>query len=282
MQEPNKDYTRFYEDKTLDDLRARGTVFEQRRKKPVLFEKTAATLQYEKKLMERERSETDMSISALLNTVTAKNAGKEVIPYAITPANAITLFMAIWQQTVGAALVADKETTDKVHNLVMYFTGNKGRYALHKGIYLVGDVGRGKTKLMQALQRFTGLLEARMEDNHITYTKRGFKLTTCKAITKQVSDSKGTNVLNQYNTGPWCFDDLGAEDEQKLYGNQLNIMADVLTERYVKCQQSGLLTHVTSNIKPNQWEQVYGKRIASRMNEMFSIVLLPGPDHRGP
>ncbi len=70
----------------------------------------------------------------------------------------------------------------------------------------------------------------------------------------------------------YCFDDLGTENNLKYYGNECNIMAEVLLSRYDLFISGKLITHLTSNLSASEIEDVYGNRIRSRMREMFNLI----------
>jgi DNA replication protein DnaC len=72
------------------------------------------------------------------------------------------------------------------------------------------------------------------------------------------------------NSEGWMFDDLGAEKNMKHFGQEENVMADIMTSLYDKGHKGKV--HVTSNLDPNQLSERYGERAASRMMEMFNFI----------
>ncbi len=70
----------------------------------------------------------------------------------------------------------------------------------------------------------------------------------------------------------YCFDDLGTENSLKYYGNECNVMAEVLLSRYELFIQKKMLTHLTTNLSATEIENLYGNRVRSRMREMFNLV----------
>lgn len=80
----------------------------------------------------------------------------------------------------------------------------------------------------------------------------------------------------------WVYDELGRENtEAKHFGNQSNVMKEILTERYDLLLDHQVKTHATTNIVNKQdIERLYGGFVGSRMKEMFNVIDLPGDDRR--
>jgi DNA replication protein DnaC len=79
-----------------------------------------------------------------------------------------------------------------------------------------------------------------------------------------------------------CFDDLGLEPLMQHYGNTCNVMAEVLLSRYDCFATHGMITHITTNLNSAELEDHYGKRIRSRMRELFNLIAFArnAPDKR--
>ena len=58
----------------------------------------------------------------------------------------------------------------------------------------------------------------------------------------------------------------------KYYGNDANIMAEILLSRYDLFIRQGMLTHATTNLSASELEAIYGNRLRSRMREMFNLI----------
>ncbi len=138
--------------------------------------------------------------------------------------------------------------------------------SLNKGILLSGPVGCGKTSLMNLL----GLL-AEEKHRHIMKSCRDISFGFIK---------DGYDVIHRYsshcfyNSRPRavCFDDLGIEKSLKYYGNQCNVMAEILLSRYDLFIKRGMITHITTNLGAKDLEAAYGNRIRSRLREMFNLI----------
>lgn len=164
--------------------------------------------------------------------------------------------------------------------LCQYFTDNpdfeKEGYSLQKGIMIQGPVGCGKTTLLKAFAQ---------------NPKQSYMFFSCRKITYNfaVEGFKVVERFSKVETGaedPWgktkygvAFDDLGTDDERKHYGDKVNVMADVILNRYDNTPNG--FTHITTNLAADQIEEVYGLRVKSRMREMFNqIVFNPQSEDR--
>jgi len=97
---------------------------------------------------------------------------------------------------------------------------------LDKGIMLTGPIGCGKTTLMQ-LMRF------------LTQPDNRYVVKSTRDITFEFIQD-GYDVIHRYSRGKlyaaehrqYCLDDLGIENNIKYYGNECNVMAEILLSRY--------------------------------------------------
>ena len=108
-----------------------------------------------------------------------------------------------------------------------------------------------------------------------------FEMVNCNKLAAQFDgryDEIDYYTKENYCGGFLCFDDLGDEREINHYGNRINLMAEVLKERYVNVPHNR--TMVTTNLTPEQIKEKYGERVYSRMREMFNIIPIAGSDLR--
>lgn len=138
---------------------------------------------------------------------------------------------------------------------------------LSKGILLSGPIGCGKTSLF-TLIRFL-----------LPYEQR-FAIISCRDITFNFIQ-EGYSVIQRYSTKAYnsgykpittCFDDLGTESELKYFGNQCNVMGEILLSRYDNFINDGMITHLTTNLSASELENFYGNRVRSRLREMFNLI----------
>jgi hypothetical protein len=85
--------------------------------------------------------------------------------------------------------------------------------------------------------------------------------------------------LHQKKVGAICFDDLGTESNLKYFGNECNVMGEILLSRYDSyCHPERgrrVKTHLTTNLSASEIEQFYGNRIRSRLRESFNLIAFP-------
>lgn len=144
---------------------------------------------------------------------------------------------------------------------------------LHKGILLSGPVGCGKTTLM-GLMRF------------IAKEPNRFMVKSCRNISFEFIED-GFSVIHRYSksfgnfhqSGTICFDDLGTEGSLKYYGNECNVMAEILLTRYDLFVSQKIKTHITTNLSATEIEGFYGNRVRSRLREMFNLIAFDGTCH---
>jgi len=157
-----------------------------------------------------------------------------------------------------------------VYKLIAYFLKDEPtcfQYGinLNKGILLTGPIGCGKTSLMNLMK-------------YLTATEHKFFVKPCRDISFEFIQD-GYQIIHKYSIGKlyqseprtYCFDDLGIETSSKYYGNECNVMAEILLTRYDLFKEKGLITHLTTNLSAAEIESIYGNRLRSRMREMFNL-----------
>ena len=137
---------------------------------------------------------------------------------------------------------------------------------LSKGILLSGPVGCGKTTLMTLMR-------------HVAQPNYKFIMKTCRDISFEfIKDgyqtihkySNGNNSYSEYRN--YCFDDLGVETNLKYYGNECNVMAEIILSRYDIFISKQVITHITSNLSASEIEAAYGNRVRSRLRNMLNLI----------
>jgi DNA replication protein DnaC len=146
------------------------------------------------------------------------------------------------------------------------FTSNQLGIDLTKGILLSGPVGCGKTTLMTLMK-------------YVTQKENKFYLKTCRDISFEFI-KEGYEIIHRYSRGSYsqseyknyCFDDLGVESNLKYYGNECNVMAEIILSRYDLFISRKVKTHITTNLSASEIETMYGNRVRSRFRAMLNLI----------
>jgi DNA replication protein DnaC len=134
---------------------------------------------------------------------------------------------------------------------------------LKKGILLIGPVGSGKTSLMKVF-------------NHLSHNHKKYFVRSSREITTEFIQD-GFQVIPKYGKAlkNYCFDDLGVEQSMKHFGNECNVMGEILLSRYDLLKSAKQITHATTNLNANELDFIYGSRVRSRLREMFNLISFP-------
>jgi len=127
-----------------------------------------------------------------------------------------------------------------------------------KGILLTGPVGSGKTSLMFLMKYFAQKAPIVKPSREVAFD----------------FNQNGYETITKFGRKEWhyCFDDLGVEKSIKYFGNDCNVMGEVLLSRYDIYIKQGIKTHATTNLNAQELEKLYGNRVRSRMRELFNLI----------
>lgn len=176
-------------------------------------------------------------------------------------------------------LCPDYELTDTLkpvlNALFWWCVMQPGELNPHKGLWLWGNVGTGKTTMLKAVREFCH--DVRPPD--LEGNRYGFRLTHVGEVCRDFMDKNYQGVQTYIDSSRQAFDDLGTEPRQlNYYGTVVNVMEYVLLSRYER--RDANFTHVTTNLSPPQIKQVYGVRVYDRAKEMFNFVEMAGATFR--
>lgn len=155
----------------------------------------------------------------------------------------------------------DKELLFKLFNYVIKDEENCKKYDLdiNKGLLLTGPVGCGKTSLLKLLK-------------YLVPHQKSYEVIPCRNITFAFNHIGFKTVEDYGNSGYFCFDDLGVEPTGRFFGQDCNVMGEILLSRFELFQDKRIRTHVTTNCNADELEARYGERVRSRMRELFNLV----------
>ncbi|MFY0653031.1 MAG: ATPase [Cyclobacteriaceae bacterium] len=141
---------------------------------------------------------------------------------------------------------------------------------LNKGILLMGPVGCGKTSIMNIVKYIRPL-----QQQHTMISTRKISYQFIKegyGIIEKYSDNSFTYSSDDWFPKAYCFDDLGVENNLKYYGNECNVMAEILLSRYDFFISRKMISHITTNLTSSEIESIYGTRVRSRLREMMNVI----------
>jgi len=56
------------------------------------------------------------------------------------------------------------------------------------------------------------------------------------------------------------------------FGNECNVMGEILLSRYDLFVAKKIPTHLTTNLSASEIERIYGNRVRSRLREMVNLI----------
>lgn len=185
------------------------------------------------------------------------------------------LFLNVADEATCGMFKIDDSNKQIVSDLFNYFIGIPGKLDLNKGIWLDGPIGTGKSTLMFVFSKFM----QRIND--------GFRVYICSQVAAEYAL---TGNIDKYLLNPdgfckepvpMCFDELGREPiPSKYFGTELNVFQHILHIRYALWQQTHLKTYVTTNLMPDEVQNIYGDYIRDRRKEMFNLIAVTGYSRR--
>lgn len=188
----------------------------------------------------------------------------------------------LYQKVHDSGFIVDEHNKQIIWNLCRYFSGDpKGPYNLRKGIMLYGPVGCYKTSLMKlfANNQSNSFVVYPVNDISAQFAKEGHD-----AILKYKALIPSTDTFRTFGQKELgiCFDDFGTEVDKKHYGNEANVMTEIILSRHMSHYNLIGKTHFTTNISAEVIEERYGERVKSRLREMVNLVAFPdnSPDRR--
>ena len=161
-----------------------------------------------------------------------------------------------------------------------FYDGIAGLFTQKKGVLLLGEYGCGKTLLMKICRKIFGFANI-ISTRHIMreFQIEGEKIIDIYGRNSFVCGQLGNPIKDRPIN--YCFDDLGLNDAIKnRYGNEINVMAEIISDRYEKFIDYKMKSYFTTNKTPEQIEKLYGDLVFDRLKQMSNLVIMPGKSLR--
>jgi DNA replication protein DnaC len=151
---------------------------------------------------------------------------------------------------------------------------NHQSYSLNKSLGFVGPPGTFKTSFMKVLNTFY---------NELKHPRR-FKILNLKEDILLNYKEHGEKSLNGNDQLHLCIDEFGlineAEEKVMHYGNKINMVEYLASSRYNTYTNNQKLTHFTTNISFDDFQNRYLESAVSRIYEMSNIIPVLGENMR--
>jgi len=146
---------------------------------------------------------------------------------------------------------------------------NKENASFDKGLLIAGNPGGGKTFVFRCLNKLGDLID--LADNR-------FQMVYSQEVINSFNVNGHKDIQN-FSKGRKYFDDIGAESVGSHFGKE-EIFRTILEARHRSFIESGTKTFFTTNLALKDIESRYGKRVESRLHEMFNLIHAKSVDFR--
>lgn len=186
--------------------------------------------------------------------------------------------------------IINQQNKSVIETLLYYFSEHSkfleckniisGTPNFNKGILLMGNVGSGKTLLMEIFKRCVSQVTAPFMESKksfstiyakdLPYLIESEGLGAMKKYTEKYIKLNGNTVNNIIN-----IEDIGAEKKEKHvnYGSQYDLIDHLIDVRNRLCVYNGISTHCTTNLDAKALLSLYDERFVSRLYDTFNIIL---------
>ena len=171
-------------------------------------------------------------------------------------------FEAFVEERVENFEIDSPELAAFIQNIINYFTEGPTTLDRQKGLLVRGAIGSGKTFTMKVIQKWLS-------------AQKKFSFYRCQTIAEDFNKT-GPAVLVEYNTEKEIlFDDLGAEEEGRYFGDKQEVFEKIILHRYEVFQVTGHKSHFTTNFSNENLQKKYGVRAYDRLKDLVNVVNFP-------
>ena len=212
-----------------------------------------------------------INVEALKSMLLARKNTRPRFRLPITGEQCRDILLASYMAEVESRMrvfVDDNHVRDNIAHLARALTGQGSKF----GVLFCGLCGNGKTTMLNAFRSAVQVLSA----SKCFDEKMELPVVDAKDVVRIAGNASRFEDLRIRPL--LAIEDIGREPTEVLdYGNTLSPLVDLLEFRYAR----QLFTAVTTNLKPKQVGEKYGRRVADRCNEMFEIIVFENKSYRG-
>lgn len=191
--------------------------------------------------------------------------------------------------------IIDSRNEKIIHALILYFFDNPEfekldwikNPSLQKGLRFSGNVGTGKSKTLE--------LFSNLSRNFPVWSANRFGLFSCRQVIREYKENEvvvDLHGVRSYKKEPFedekrpitkAFDGFGEEIQRgpvMVYGNRVNVMQEILMDRYEEFLRKGMKTHITTNLTLDEVGELYSTMLADRFKQMFNNIVFIGDSMR--
>ena len=186
----------------------------------------------------------------------------------------------------------DSNLGDVLEDLHRYLTLNESFEAfkdedgrersLYKGIALWGNIGVGKSFLMELLANnsyrpFYFRCSSKVASDYKKYGESVIDTYTDESFYTMLDKTSGAEIYNISKPKTYLFDDIGTEvSTSSHYKNSEQVISRIIFDRNKLWNNHAMITHFTFNMSPDVFRKTYGEKLFDRIREMCNFVLLDG------
>ena len=182
-------------------------------------------------------------------------------------------FMQVARHICPEYRVTD-EQRQVINDIFQWCLMMQGNLKPHKGLWLHGDIGSGKTTMLQIVKQFCHDVRPKFNGDYYS-----FRISNAIEVCGEFSRKGYSGIETYIESRRQAFDEIGSEcSPTGYYGTVENVFQYILQRRYDRRHEG--FTHATSNLTEEQITERYGPRIYDRCKEMFNFVEFNGVTFR--
>lgn len=174
----------------------------------------------------------------------------------------------------------DLNNQNYIYNQIYYYlTQNRlGAFNFEKGLFLTGDIGTGKTTILNIIQSTLILLyrEESFRINNYSVTNR---LVSARRLTDLFAQGDYSTLESISNSQILFIDEIGREEIANNYGYKKNVISDLIADRYQN-KYKHIYTFFSTNLDQTQFVERYGIYTFDRLKEMCNFYKMGGQSLR--